>query len=244
MTDGCASQISSGAAAPGQYNTTIGTTLVIKGVSERLLLDPLGRIYCHRHPAGWWLPGGASNTGAECLSVEFGPEATAELSPRALEVSPTGLVSYPLVGRGERFPFRNPDAEGFLLGEPRSRLHAFAARLEGVACLERLAYETLEELGARIGETVFTAGGGSASDAWLQIRADTLNRTIRRPAQTGAAMGAAILAASLQRYGDLSQATRAMVNVDSEVAPRGGYVDAYEETYRGFRTELSRRGYV
>lgn len=36
MTDGCASQISTGAVAPGDWNSTLGTTLVIKGVTAQL----------------------------------------------------------------------------------------------------------------------------------------------------------------------------------------------------------------
>ena len=174
MTDGCASQISSGAAAPGQYNTTIGTTMVVKGVSEQLLLDPAGRIYCHRHPQGWWLPGGASNTGAECLAVEFGPDETERRSARALQHSPTRVVCYPLLGRGERFPFMRPEAAGFVLGTPRDRDELFCAYLEGVACLERLAFETLEGLGARVGDTIYSAGGGHGItpyllDHWVDI---------------------------------------------------------------------------
>jgi len=244
MTDGCASQISSGAVAPGQYCSTIGTTLVIKGVSRKLLLDPEGRFYCHRHPQGFWLPGGASNTGARCLAEEFTPAETEERSARALDVSPTGLVSYPLVGRGERFPFRCADAEGFLLGEPASRDELFAAHMEGIACLERLAYETLEELGAQVGDAVFSAGGGARSDAWLQIRADTLGKTVLRPESTGGAMGAAILAASMERFPDLGQAARAMVRLDREVTPRARSRPAYDAKYRRFEAECRARGYL
>lgn len=35
MTDGCATQMASGAVKPGDWNTTIGTTLVIKGVTQK-----------------------------------------------------------------------------------------------------------------------------------------------------------------------------------------------------------------
>ena len=244
MTDGCASQVSCGAAGPGRFSTTIGTTLVVKGVSERLLLDPLGRIYCHRHPAGWWLPGGASNTGAACLAAAFTPAETEALSARALDASPTQVVAYPLVGRGERFPFRCADAEGFMLGEPGSRLELFAAYLEGVACLERLAYATIEGLGAVIEGPIISAGGGARSDAWLQIRADTLDRPVSRPAVTGAAMGAAILAASLERYGSVTEAAGAMVRVEREVRPRRAMTDAYAAKYERFLAECRRRGYV
>ncbi len=244
MTDGCASQVSSGAVAPGQWNTTLGTTMVIKGVSRELLLDPFGRIYCHRHPAGWWLPGGASNTGCECLAREFGEEETAARSAAALDHAPTSLVSYPLVRRGERFPFNAPDAEGFLLGEPRDRDELFVAYLEGVACLERLAYETLDELGAEVGDAVFSAGGGSKSDAWLQIRADVLGRAVLRPEQTGAATGAAILAAGLQHYEGLEAAAQAMVRIEKEVAPRPDFTAPYAEKYARFREECMTRGYL
>jgi xylulokinase len=244
MTDGCASQISSGAVAPGEYNTTIGTTLVVKGVSRDLLLDPKGRIYCHRHPEGWWLPGGASNTGAECLSREFSPEETDALTASLGDPQPTGLVAYPLVGKGERFPFVAPQAEGFLLGEPADRKELFTANLEGVACLERLAYEVLGDLGARVGDCIFSAGGGARNDAWLQIRADTLGRTVLRPRATGAAMGAAILAAAMDEFNTLTEAVRAIVRMDAEVSPRPELVDRYGQTYDLFREELRRRGYV
>jgi sugar (pentulose or hexulose) kinase len=69
ITDGCASQIASGAVKPGEWNTTIGTTMVIKGVTIKEVMDPLGRIYNHRHPEGYWMPGGASNTGADWTTL-------------------------------------------------------------------------------------------------------------------------------------------------------------------------------
>jgi len=244
LTDGCASQVSSGAVAPGDFNATIGTTLVIKGVSARLLLDPLGRIYCHLHPEGWWLPGGASNTGAECIAQQFDEAEVQRLDAVALDRSPTGLTSYPLVGRGERFPFVADDAEAFLVGEPRDRADLFTAHLEGVACLERMSLEMLEELGACVGETVYSAGGGSKSDAWLQVRADTLGRTVVRPAVTGAAMGAAIVGATMCGAGTLSEAARRMVRLERQVAPRTGMLAAYEEKYRAFVSECSARGYL
>ncbi len=244
LTDGCASQISSGAVAPGEFNTTIGTTLVIKGVTERLIVDPQGRLYCHKHPEGWWLPGGASNTGAECLSRQFSDEEVDALSADALSVSPTGLVIYPLVGRGERYPFRCEHATAFMLGRAAGTAEFFTGCLEGVACLERLAFEMLEELGAEVGERIYSAGGGSRSDAWLQIRADTLGRTVVRPAVTGGAMGAAIVAASMVQEGTLTDAARRMVRIEREVPPRADMLAAYEAKYQQFKDECRRREYI
>ena len=71
-TDSNAAFYASGAAEAGDWSTTIGTTLVIKGLSEVRLHDPEARVYCHKHPDGIWLPGGASNAGGEILRVRFG----------------------------------------------------------------------------------------------------------------------------------------------------------------------------
>jgi sugar (pentulose or hexulose) kinase len=244
LTDGCASQISCGAVLPGDFNTTIGTTLVVKGVTERIILDPLGRVYCHLHPEGWWLPGGASNTGAECIAVEFSDAEVEALSAEALEHSPTNVVAYPLVGHGERFPFVCDSAERFVVGRPRNRAEQFVSYLEGVACLERMSFEVLEELGARVGEVIYSAGGGSRNDAWLQIRADVLGRAIARPAVTGAAMGVAIVAAMMDGGGKLSDVARRMVRLEREVTPRSDMLPAYEAKYQIFKTECQRRGYA
>src|SRR5690606_31391116 len=42
LTDGCASQIASGAVEVGDWNTTIGTTMVIKGITKEEIDDPEG----------------------------------------------------------------------------------------------------------------------------------------------------------------------------------------------------------
>jgi sugar (pentulose or hexulose) kinase len=48
MTDGCAAQIAAGALGAGAWNSVLGTTLVLKGVTEELLCDPGGVVYSHR----------------------------------------------------------------------------------------------------------------------------------------------------------------------------------------------------
>lgn len=246
MTDGCAGQVAAGAVTPGDWSTTLGTTLVLKGVTSSLLLDPAGRVYSHRHPDGYWLPGGASNTGGEVLAARFEGADLAALDARAAELSPTDFIAYPLARRGERFPFVRPDAEGFFLPteEGVDDETVYAACLEGVAYVERLSYETLESLGAEVGGAIRAVGGGARSDAWLQIRADVLNRELSRPVETGAAMGAAILAAGQVLYGGVVPAARALVQVDRVVRPRPSMVELYDERYQRFRAACVGRGYI
>jgi sugar (pentulose or hexulose) kinase len=120
----------------------------------------------------------------------------------------------------------------------------YAACLEGVAYVERLAYETLESLGATVGGVIRAAGGGASSDAWLQIRADVLKRELLRPVEAGAAMGVAILAASRTYYTGVIPAARAMVRVERCVQPRLSLVQRYEERYQRFRAACAERGYI
>lgn len=55
MTDGCAAQLGAGALHVGAWNSVLGTTLVLKGVTEELLADPTGVVYSHRSTDGGWL---------------------------------------------------------------------------------------------------------------------------------------------------------------------------------------------
>lgn len=242
-TDGVAAQLASGAVSPGDWNSTLGTTLVIKGVSRSLLRDAQGRIYCHRHPEGYWLPGGASSTGAECLAMRFGQDLDA-LNRAALAHTPSGVVVYPLVRRGERFPFCRPEATGFTLGQASGRECLFSAHLEGIAYVERLAYDVLRDLGASVGDTIHVAGGGIQSEAGLQVRADVLNRRLVAPAVPSAAMGAAILAAYGHSQDGLSAVARRMVRHTREVTPRPGYHGMYADGYDRFVRACEERGYL
>jgi len=243
-TDGVAAQVASGAAAPGDWNATLGTTLVLKGVSRSLKPDPLGRVYSHRHPQGWWMPGGASNTGAGWIRHDFPSADLDDLNRQAAAVVPTGVVRYPLLKRGERFPFLHPDAQGFVLGDPPDPLAFYAAGLEGAAMLERLAYEVLASIGLEVGEKVFITGGGAKSMLWSEIRASVLGKVMIQPQVSETAFGAAVIAASGCWYHDLSQAAGQMVRAARLIEPNPKWRQAYEEQYARFTAELDRRGYL
>ncbi|MCX8053821.1 MAG: FGGY family carbohydrate kinase, partial [Armatimonadetes bacterium] len=214
VSDGTAGFIASGASAVGEWNSTLGTTLVLRGVSIDLVKDPEGRVYCHRHPDGWWLPGGAGNVGGECLTKLF-PDADYNVLDRdAASLVPSGLACYPLVRRGERLPFVNSDAEGFLPDHSSGTAALYAACLEGVAFVERWCYELMEELGAPVGNAIYATGGGAKSVAWMRIRAAALKKVLIRPKVTESAMGSAIVAASRTIYSSLGEASSAMVQHD------------------------------
>jgi sugar (pentulose or hexulose) kinase len=235
MTDGCAAQIAAGALSPGAWNSVLGTTLVLKGVSKELLDDPTGAVYSHRHPDGGWLPGGASSTGAGVLT-ELLP--TADLDALDKAAGPIDAVIYPLTKTGERFPFVAPQAERFTLGNPSGDLQTYVAVLQGVAFIERLAFEHLVNLGADPARSVSLTGGAVRSGYWNQLRADVLGVPVELPAAPDPAYGMAVLAAS--SGGSLSETARRMVKTDRILEPRPHQL---EDLYGEFVAELDRRGY-
>jgi sugar (pentulose or hexulose) kinase len=243
MTDGCASQVASGAVNPGDWNTTIGTTLVIKGVTLNEIKDSSGVIYSHRHPEGYWMPGGASNTGADWVGALFAKADLNVLNMEAAKYIPTQHLAWPLMQKGERFPFVAPAAKGFAV-EELSQPELFAAYMEGVAYIERYAYEKIRLLSGEHIEQVFTAGGGSNSDTWLTIRSNVLNLPLCKMKNVSAAAGAAVLAASRIQFSSLVDAARSMIQPEKKILPDPELVRIYNETYFRFINTLKQKGYI
>ncbi|AOT72638.1 FGGY-family carbohydrate kinase [Geosporobacter ferrireducens] len=243
-TDGYASAIASGAVEPGDFNTSIGTTLTIKGVVNHLIKDEKGRVYCHLHPEGYWMPGGASNTGGKCLNARFDPVLFDAYNQHVEQKTPTDIVVYPLVGKGERFPFVQPDAEAFMIGNSRNDKELYAALMEGVAYTERLSYDLLAALGCEIKDRLFITGGAVKSKEWSQIRANVMNKTLLKPEIAEPAMGSAIIAASQTMFTDITEAAKSMVRIGETIYPQPHKVKKYNEKYRIFLEECHQRGYI
>ncbi|TMR25461.1 carbohydrate kinase [Nonomuraea turkmeniaca] len=248
-TDGCAAQLGAGATRVGSWNSVLGTTLVLKGVTKELLHDPLGVVYSHRAPDGSWLPGGASSTGAGALTRDLPGRDLDALSAQAAESfglgrmddgrSATGdsrpasaPVTYPLVSRGERFPFAAPDAETFTLGAPVGDVDRYAAIILGAAFIERLCFDYLDLLGAPVDGEVILTGGATRSAFWTQVRADVLGRPVTLRENAEPALGMAVLAG-----GDPTRMIRTRATVD----PSGA---GFGEPYIRFIEELERRGWL
>jgi sugar (pentulose or hexulose) kinase len=229
MTDGCASQLAAGATAVGTWNSVLGTTLVLKGVTERLIRDPHGVVYSHRSPTGQWLPGGASSVGAGAVAREFASYDLDRLAGEAAELLPTDLLRYPLVSPGERFPFVAPDARAFTTREPTTPAESLAALMQGVAYIERLCFDYLDRLGAPTAGAVVLTGGATRNPVWNQLRAEVLQRELTLPRNAQPALGMAILAASTE--GDLASVAKAMVQWDRTVEPTGTFARGHAEGY-------------
>jgi sugar (pentulose or hexulose) kinase len=241
MTDGCAAQIASGATEAGSWNTVIGTTLVVKGVTRDLLSDPAGVVYSHRSMDGCWLPGGASSVGASAIVREFGNADLDALNHAAFGAPPSAVVVYPLASKGERFPFATPEAEGFTLGNAASVEERYISVLQGIAMIERLSFDLLRNLGAPMGGRFSISGGAVKSEALNQIRANMLERELSVPEVTEGAFGMAVLVSAAQS--SLGEATGRMVRIQRTITPERPFAE-YAEQYKDLVDELYSRGWL
>jgi sugar (pentulose or hexulose) kinase len=244
MTDGCAAQIAAGALRPGDWNCELGTTLVLKGCSRQRIDVPSHGVYSHRSPDGGWLPGGASSSGAGVLPATFPGRDLDDLGERAAAHERTTVLAYPLVSRGERFPFAAPDAEPFMLGSPADEGEHAAALMQGLALVERLCFERLARLGAPADGELTLTGGATRNAAWCQLRADALGRAVRLPEHSESAFGMAILAAAAANAEPVADAARRMSRTRTVIEPRAAMGAHLDEQYERLLDELARRGWL
>jgi sugar (pentulose or hexulose) kinase len=251
MTDSCAAQLAAGALSAGEWNSVLGTTLALKGVTDTLLHDPTGAVYSHRAPHGdLWLPGGASSTGAGVVTALFKGQDLDALTDQARQVADVPLC-YPLAGHGERFPFVEPDARGFLGDGPLPAgpdevddpARAFAAVCTGVAYVERLCFDLLDDVGADVSGTVSLTGGGSRNPWWNQLRCDLLGVQVRIPASSEPSVGMAVLAAGAVE-GDVPAAAARMVATRELLVPDADRRGQLAAGYVDFVTALTNRGWL
>lgn len=196
-TDSIAAFIASGATQPGEAVTSLGSTLVLKLLSETPVQASQYGIYSHRF-GHLWLTGGASNTGGAVLKHFFNDELLKELSTQINPTQPTQLDYYPLLESGERFPINDPNLSPKLTPRPDSDLIFLQGLLESIARIEAQGYQKLQELGATPLKKVYTAGGGAKNEVWQKIREQSLQVTVSPSVNTDAAYGSAVLAKGLK----------------------------------------------
>lgn len=191
-TDSIAAFIASGASNVGDGVTSVGTTLVIKLLSEAPVTDVKRGVYSHR-VFGMWLAGGASNAGGGALLRHFPLERIVELSERIDPNTDSGLRYYPLPQPGERFPVSDPGMQPVVSPRPKSDALFLHGLFEGLARIERSGYDALRGLGAPKVTNVRSVGGGAGNPVLNRIRERALGCPVS-VVSADAAVGSALIA--------------------------------------------------
>lgn len=150
---------------------------------------------------------------------------------------PTALTLLPYF-TGTGTPFLDADARGLVSGLTleTTREDLYVALLEGLACDLAVNIDRLRGLGISIA-SIRTAGGGSLSPLWLQIKADVAGMpfsTLRDP--EASALGCIMLAATaMGGFPDLAAAADVLVAVRDTYEPDMDRHRLYREKVRRFQ---------
>ena len=192
-TDSIAAFLAAGVSQSGDAVTSLGSTLVLKLLSDTRVESTEHGVYSHWFGSRW-LAGGASNCGGAVLRQFFDNRQLAALSETIDPAVASQLDYLPLPRPGERFPINDPQLAPRLSPRPADDVEFLHGLLESLGRIEKHGYGLLAELGATPLRRVETAGGGAQNPAWTRIRQRLLGVPVRRAAHTEAAYGVALLA--------------------------------------------------
>lgn len=192
-TDSIAAFLAANVNRSGDAVTSLGSTLVLKLLSDTRVESTGHGVYSHWFGARW-LAGGASNTGGAVLRQFFDDRTLAALSENIDPNIASPLDYVPLPRTGERFPVNDPALAPRLSPRPADDAAFLHGLLESLGRIETRGYRLLAELGATPVQRVETAGGGAQNPAWTRIRQRLLGVPVSRAAHTEAAYGSALLA--------------------------------------------------
>ena len=170
----------------------------------------------------------------EAASRGIAPEALFDALVTAVPPGADGLMLQPYWNPGIKVP--GPDAKGAVIGfgEAHTRAHLYRAILEGLAYALREGKERIERRSGDPVRRVRVSGGGSQSDAAMQITADVFKLPAERPhLYETSGLGAAMIAAvGLGLHRDHDTAVREMTRVGRRFEPDPAHARTYDALYR------------
>jgi sugar (pentulose or hexulose) kinase len=144
-----------------------------------------------------------------------------------------GLVLQPYWSPGLRFP--GPEARGAIIGfgDVHTRAHIYRAMLEGLAYALREGLERTEKRSGVKVSDLRIAGGGSQSNAAMQLTADIFGLQAARPhvyeaSGLGAAMDAAV---GMNIHSDFKTAVKEMTHIGDVFEPHKETRETYDRMY-------------
>ena len=170
------------------------------------------------------------------IALERGvtPESLFDDLVNTVPVGSQGLMLQPFWNPGIKVP--GPEAKGAVIGfgDVHTRAHLYRAILEGLAYALREGKERIEKRSGQTIRRVRVSGGGSQSDAAMQITANIFNLPCERPHLfETSGLGAAILASvGLGLHPDFATAIAHMTRIGQVFTPEPAHAATYEQLYK------------
>lgn len=252
--DQAAGAVGNGIVKNGVISSTIGTSGVVFAYSDKVTIDPLGRVhtFCHAVPGTWHVMGVTQGAGlslkwfrdnfcieekrtAELMKVD--PYMLMDQEAEKVNAGCSGLVYLPYL-MGERTPHLDPNARGvfFGLSAKHEKSDLLRAVMEGVVYSLKDCLEIIKEMGVDIKE-VRASGGGGKSKLWRQMQADVFGTDITTiNSSEGPALGVALLAGvGAGVYSSVQEACDATIKVRSIQNADQGLHERYMKNYRLYK---------
>lgn len=252
--DNAAAAVGTGVVEDGKAFTTIGTSGVVFAHTDKLAIDPQGRVhtFCCAVPGAWHVMGVTQAAGlslkwyrdnfcdAEKQAAQQMGVDPYDLMNKEAAQSPIGankLIYAPYL-MGERTPHLDADCRGMFFGlsAMHTRRDLLRAVMEGVSYSLRDCLGVLNEMGVNP-EQMLACGGGGKSPLWRQMLADVFNCPVATTVNTeGPALGVAILAGVVAGlYKSVPEACHAMIHVNPAQEPIPENVPQYAKVYEVYR---------
>lgn len=230
--DQAAGAVGNGIVKNGIISSTIGTSGVVFAFSEKVTIDPKGRVhtFCHAVPGTWHVMGVTQAAGLSlkwfrdnfCIEekrtaelMQTDPYILMDVEAEKIAAGCEGLLYLPYL-MGERTPHLDPNARGvfFGLSAKHEKSHMLRAVMEGVVYSLKDCLEIIKDMGVEINQ-VRASGGGGKSKIWRQMQADVFGSSIATiNSSEGPALGVALLAGvGTGVYDSVAQACESVIKV-------------------------------
>lgn len=251
--------IGAGCLTPSRACLSYGTTATINTTHQRYLeaipfVPPYPAALPHAYSVeiqiyrGYWM--------VSWFKEEFGlreqlladetdlpPEAFFDDLVRQVPAGSEGLLLQPYWSPGIKLP--GPEAKGAIIGfsDVHTRAHIYRAILEGLAYALREGLERTVKRSKRPVSELRVVGGGSQSDAAMQLTADIFNLPAIRPHTFEASgLGAAIdTAVGMGLHGDFETAVKEMSHIGKTFEPNSQTHHIYDQLYHGVYKQMYKR---
>ncbi|MDP7593717.1 MAG: FGGY-family carbohydrate kinase [Litorilituus sp.] len=249
--------LGSGCISPDTASLSYGTTATIntnnaKYVEPQAFIPPYPSaipkhfnsevmIYRGFWMVNWFKQEFGQNEIEKALALGVSPESLFDQLVGQVPPGSMGLMLQPYWSPG----LRNLEAKGAIIGfgDVHTRAHIYRSILEGLAYALREGKETLEKRQKCKITRLIVSGGGSQSDAALQLTADIFNLPAHRPhtfetSGLGAAINAAVGKGYFENY---QQAIAAMTRIEQSFLPNQNNVQLYNKLYRQVYRKMYRQ---
>ena len=253
--DNAAAAVGSGTVHDGIAFTTLGTSGVVFAHTDKLLIDPKGRVhtFCCAVPGAWHVMGVTQAAGlslkwfrdnfcdAEIMTAKgmnVDPYFLLDKQAERIPIGAERLLYLPYL-MGERTPHLDPNCRGAFIGlsAMHTRQHMLRAVMEGVVFSQRDSVEVLCEMGIKIND-MLACGGGGTSPLWRQMLSDVYGCPVKTIVnKEGPALGVAILAAvGTGVYASVQEACKELIKTNSAQNPIPENSKEYEKFYKIYKS--------